>query len=231
MRALLIRLAGVTAHFRDPRFNYARIAAQSSLPFRTLHCPPPCTIHGLLMAAKGGWIEPETLCLGWRMDFSAVHTDLQRCQLPLRFSAYTGSKVQRYTDPAIEREFLALPVLTLCVLSGVEDQWLRAPANPLSLGRSEDLITEKVWQNVEVEEVESARIARQCLPLTVGSGTIFTAPIAFENTRKPLAMAPRVDAAQAQTVKSQGGRHRLVRVAQTKEEFYVWNFRAALSQE
>ncbi len=228
MKALLVRLAGVTAHFRDPRFNYARIAKDSSLPFRTLRCPPPCTVHGLLMAAKGAWIEPETLSLGWRMDFSSVHADLQRCQLPERFSAFKGDKIQKYSDPAIEREFLALPVLTLCVLSGVESEWLRAPANPLSLGRGEDLITEKTWREVEVEEVTSAQIARQCLPMGVGSGTIFTSPIAFEDKRRPLSMAPRIDATQPQTVRVLKTSDQLVRVSSTGEDFYVWNFRSSL---
>ena len=105
MQALLIRLAGVTAHFRDPRINTAKIG----LPSRTLHCPPPCTVHGLLMAAKGGWIEPKTLRVGWRLDYASVGIDFQTSQLPKR-KRYDWKTGFQTTEPSpTEREYLAFP--------------------------------------------------------------------------------------------------------------------------
>ena len=219
MQALLVRLAGVTAHFRDPRINTAKIG----LPSRTLHCPPPCTLHGLLMAARGSWIEPHTLRIGWRLDYTSVGIDFQTSQLPQRKSYNWTTGTQKTSSSPVEREYLAFPILSILALEGVESDWFRRPANPLSLGRSEDLITERLWQMVEVETVLSGSIARQCLPLNIGIGTIFPAPLYFDSNRRPVSMAPRVDARQKQEVNLTGD-NSLATVSRSGETFYVWNF-------
>jgi CRISPR-associated Cas5-like protein len=220
MRALLIRLAGVTAHFRDPRINTAKIG----LPSRTLHCPPPCTVHGLLMAAKGGWIDPRVLRVGWRLDYESVGIDFQTSLLPQRSGYNWTSGVQKTKVSPVEREFLAFPVLSILGLSGVSPNWFRSPANPLSLGRSEDLITEKVWQEIEVEPLQQGEIARQCLPLDLGSGTIYPAPLYFDCNRRPVGMAPRIDAHLKQEVCLSSTDAILAKVPKSGEIFYVWNF-------
>lgn len=220
MQALLIRLAGVTAHFRDPRINTAKIG----LPARTLHCPPPATLHGLLMAAKGGWIEPETLRVGWRLDYASVGLDFQTSQLPQRKLYNFKTGLQRTSASPVEREYLAFPVLSIVALEGVSEQWFRRPANPLSLGRSEDMITERVWEQVEVERVQSGEIARQCLPFHLGSGTIYATPLFFEGNRRPVGMMPRVDATQKQRVEARSEDTTLVMLPRSGENFYVWNF-------
>lgn len=222
MQALLIRLAGVTAHFRDPRINTAKIG----LPARTLHCPPPCTLHGLLMAAKGGWIEPHTLRVGWRLDYTSVGIDFQTSQLPQRKSYNWTTGSQRTATSPVEREYLAFPVLSILALEGVESDWFRRPANPLSLGRSEDLITERLWQEVEAESMQRGEIARQCLPLTVGSGTIYPTPLYFAGNRRPVGMAPRVDARQKQEVRLNSVASMLATLPKSGETFYVWDFGA-----
>lgn len=220
MSALLIRLAGVTAHFRDPRINTAKIG----LPSRTLHCPPPCTLHGLLMAARGGWVEPRTLRLGWRLDYASVGLDFQTSQLPQRkaYNWTTGS--QRTAASPVEREYLAFPVLSILALEGVQSEWFRRPANPLSLGRSEDLITERIWQEVEIQTAQNGEVARQCLPFSVGSGTVYAAPLYFEANRRPVGMTARVDARQKQEVSLPNNASSLAIVSRTGETFYVWNF-------
>jgi CRISPR-associated Cas5-like protein len=223
MQALLIRLAGITAHFRDPRINTAKIG----LPSRTLHCPPPCTIHGLLMAAKGGWIEPSTLRLGWRLDYASVGIDFQTSQLPQRKSYAWTTGTQKTSASPVEREYLAFPVLSILALEGVQSDWFRCPANPLSLGRSEDLITERIWQEVEAQRTDSGEVERQCLPMTVGSGTIYPTPLYFEANRRPVGMAPRVDARQKQVLRLKDGSAGLATLPESGETFYVWNFGAA----
>lgn len=225
MQALLIRLAGVTAHFRDPRFNTAKIG----LPSRTLHCPPPCTIHGLLMAAKGGWIEPQTLKLGWRLDYASVGIDFQTSHIPKR-EDYNWEKGIQKTEPSpVEREYLAFPMLSILAFEGVESEWFRAPANPLSLGRSEDIITERETQLAEIEVVQSGEIARQCLPLGIGSGTIYATPLYFEGNRHPVAMMPRVDARARQQIKARDDGTRIATLPKSGETFYIWDFHAASS--
>jgi len=216
-RALLIRLAGYTAHFRDPRTNTAKIG----LPARTLHCPPPSTIHGLICAARGGWVEPDSLRLGWRMDYAGTNIDFQTSRLPQRKreNGRLGTQTGITISP-VEREFLTFPVLSLLVISGVDPVWFRSPVNPLSLGRSEDLIVEKRLQTVDVEVCSQASLSHQCLPVGLGSGTIYTAPLYFVEHRQAINMTVRVDAIHEQTVNST----EIVRVLQSKEAFYVWNF-------
>lgn len=221
MDANVIRLAGVTAHFRDPRINTAKIG----LPSRTLHCPPPCTIHGLLCAAKGQWIDPMTLCLGWRMDYEGTNSDFQTSHLPQRnqYSVALGKQAVKISP--VEREILTFPVLSILVLAGVENVWFEKPANPLSLGRSEDLIVEKLFQSSSVKNIPNGDIARQCLPIGTGSGTIYTAPLYFEELRRPVLMSPKVDATETQNILSMN----MVQVEKTGENFYVWNFGSLIS--
>ncbi len=215
MQTNIIRLAGYTAHFRDPRTNTAKIG----LPSRTLRCPPPCTVHGLICAAYGGWVEPRDLRLGWRLDYASIGIDFQTSRLPQRNAE--KSQIGVKISPT-EREFLAFPVLSILVLSGIEMSAFRQPVNPLSLGRSEDLIVEKLPQAVEVESCEQALLRGQCLPLGLGSGTIYAAPLYFTGNRQAVHMMPRIDAAQEQTIRSS----ELIQVKETKEAFYVWNFNA-----
>ncbi len=110
MDGFIVKLYGVTAHFRDPRFNTGGIG---NLPLRTLHSPPPCTVHGLLCAAKGGWFDPNELLIGWKVDYSSWTVDFQTCWLPIRKSYNWKLGTQRKDPSPREREFLVYPVLTL----------------------------------------------------------------------------------------------------------------------
>jgi len=225
MNALLFRFYGVTAHFRDPRYNTGAVGKNNSLPIRSLRCPPPCTIHGLLCAAKGGWVDPETLALGWKMDFAAVNLDFQTCQLPQRASE-TAPQTGTAPSPR-EREFLSMPVLSLLALEGVDAEWFVAPYNPLSLGRSEDLITQAEVEEIPVRDCAQGPVQNQCVPIGVGFGTIYPSPLFFEDGRRPVLMAPKTDAASHQQIRSPN----LVQVEETEDCFYIWNYSDALSQK
>ncbi len=218
MEVNLIRLAGYTAHFRDPRTNTAKIG----LPSRTLRCPPPCTVHGLLCAAYGGWVEPSGLRLGWRLEYASIGTDFQTSRLPQRNEA--GIQMGIKISPA-EREFLAFPILSILAVSGIDANTFRKPANPLSLGRSEDLIVEKLIQTVDAKPCDQATLYGQCLPLGLGSGTVYAAPLYFIESRQAINMIPRIDAAQEQSIRSS----ELMQVESTKEVFYVWNYDTPVS--
>lgn len=225
-KGILLRLYGVTAHFRDTRYNTGKMG---SLAIHTLKCPPPCTIHGLLCAAKGGWIEPQSLVLGWRIDFGSVNQDFQTCHLPQRETKGPRAGIQKAlkTSPR-EREFLAFPVLTILGVQGIELEWFRRPANPLCLGRAEDLILEKRWSFVAWQsEHKAAYIKGQCLPAGLGFGTRYPAPLYFEANRRPIGMGPKIDAAVEQEIISPN----LARVEYSGETFYLWRFADAVSQE
>ena len=221
-RAFVLRLEAITAHFRDPRLNTAKIG----LPSRTLLAPPPSTVHGLICAAAGGWVEPETLVLGWRTDFASIGIDFGRNQLPQRGEFNSKLGLQKTSPSPIEREFLAFPTLSLLVMNDcIDKNWFRAPANPLSLGRSEDMIVETFCErDTEFELREEGEIARQCLPMSLGSGTVYAAPLYFETKRRPIGMAPRVDAASRQNVQSRSSKDQFAFLPHTGETFYLWDF-------
>lgn len=224
--AFLVQLFGVTAHYRDPRYNTGSIG-RNSLPIRTLHCPPPSTVHAMLCAARGGWVDPAGLVMGWQMDFDTVCSDFQTCHLPQRkmYIFTRGTQVAK-TSPRI-REFLAFPRLTIFVLRGAESMWFRSPVNPLLFGRSEDLANSKeITENVSWEACDEARIVRQCLPMLVGFGPVYPAPLYFAPNRIPIAMSPKTDARLEQPVRAGdfNGQHPLARIHQTGQSFFLWDY-------
>ncbi len=224
-KGILVRLYGITAHFRDTRYNTGKIG---SLAIRTLRCPPPCTMHGLLCAAKGGWVEPESLVIGWRLDFASINHDFQTCHLPQRQEYNWKRGTQKVAISPREREFMAFPVLSILGVQGIEIEWFRCPANPLCLGRSEDLVLEKRWSFVAWQpEHNAAHIRGQCLPAGIGFGTRYPAPYYFEANRQPIGMGPKIDIAVEQEITSPD----LARVEYTGEVFYLWRYSDAVGKE
>lgn len=219
--AYLVRLTGVTAHFRDPRYN---TGAPDGLPLRTLRCPPPSTVHGLLCAAAGRWVEPETLRLGWRTEYASVGSDFQTCQLPKRAPSgpRKGTQIEVKASPRV-REFLAFPVLTILAVTGVNPDWFRRPVNPLSLGRSEDLIVRAAHELTSITPCEAGRVRGQCLPLGQGHGTVFSAPLFFAEGRRPVATAPLVDAFTEQEVSAPGVAP-LYHSAGDRHTYFLWDY-------
>lgn len=177
----------------------------------------------MLCATKGGWVEPEKLVIGWRMEFESVGSDFQTCQLPKGYSFARG--VQKLEPSPRIREFLAFPRLTVLAVSGVDPEWFRHPVNPLCLGRSEDLVIEKqVVTGVSWHRIHEATIGLQCLPFFVGYGTVYAAPLYFERNRRPVGMSPKTDALIEQAIRDQNDRSRLAQVADTGESFFLWDY-------
>lgn len=229
---VLIRLAGITAHYRDPRYNTGKIARGNNLPIRTLHCPPPCTLHAMLCAASGGWVDPSSLVVGWRMDFDSLSGDFQRCLLPQRGQYNFSSGAQKLEASPRIREFLAFPRLTIFAVSGVDPEWFRRPANPLCLGRSEDLVTEKlVIKDVPWQRVRKAKIEHQCLPFFVGFGTLYPAPLYFEQNRRPVELAPKTDVRIEQEVRDVSESPCLAQIKETDESFFLWDYSRVTGQK
>lgn len=228
--AFLVRLAGITAHYRDPRYNTGAIG-KNPLPIGTLRCPPPCTMHAMLCAAKGGWVDPHGLIMGWRMDFDTICTDFQTCQLPQRKQYNFRRGTQKLQSSPRLREFLTFPRLTVFAISGAESAWFRHPVNPLLFGRSEDLVTaKKITEDVEWDVCAEATIGRQCLPILLGSGPLYSAPLYFEPDRVPVAMSPKIDARIEQPVRvGDRGNHRpLAQLNHTMEAFFLWDYSRAV---
>jgi hypothetical protein len=224
--AFIVRLAGITAHYRDPRYNTGAIG-RNPLPIGTLHCPPPCTMHAMLCAARGGWVNPIGLVMGWRMDFDSVCADFQTCHLPQRKEYDFRRGVQKVKTSPRVREFLSFPRLTILVLSGAEATWFRRPVNPLLFGRSEDLVTaKKINENLRWKACNEGIVSRQCVPMFVGSGPLYPAPLYFGPNRVPIAMSPKTDARLEQSVRV-GDFNRqppLAQLEDTGESFFLWDY-------
>ena len=230
--ATLIRLTGITAHYRDPRYNTGKVGRMGNLPIRTLRCPPPCTLHAMLCATRGGWVEPKDMVLGWRMDFDSLCSDFQTCRLPQTNQYIFARGVQKADVSPRLREFLAFPRLTIFAIGGVDPAWFRHPVNPLCLGRSEDLVIEKeIRTNVPWRHVHEATISAQCLPFFVGFGTLYAAPLYFDDNRRPVAMSPKMDVRTEQEVRDDSETPRLAQVTDTGESFFLWNYGHAIGKE
>jgi len=214
MNAWSIELHGITAHFRDNRFNTGGI----DIPLRTFRCPPPSTLFGLLCAAKGGWIEPATLKLGWKMSFTGISKDFQRCKIPEGYIIRTG--FQNVKDSPVVREFLSFPVLSILAIEGVSPEWFQAPVNPLALGRAEDLVTGYNISQAQVEMVTSGNIENQFLPAGIGYGALCSAPLYFDEKRIPYKNQLLVEANDNQTIQSE----KLMKNPSTGETFFLWNY-------
>lgn len=151
----------------------------------------------------------------------------QTCHLPQRkrYIFKHGTQVVK-TSPRI-REFLAFPCLTIFVLSGAETEWFRRPVNPLLFGRSEDLVTQKeITEELRWSTCHEANIARQCLPMLVGFGPIYPAPLYFAPNRIPIAMSPKTDVRVDQPVRAGdfNRQHPLAKVNQTGQSFFLWDY-------
>lgn len=230
--AMLIRLTGITAHYRDPRYNTGKIGRGTNLPIHTLGCPPPCTLHAMLCATKGGWVDPKTLLIGWQMEFHSMCSDFQTCRLPQRKHYSFAAGIQKLEVSPRLREFLAFPRLTIFALRGVDPEWFRSPVNPLCLGRSEDLVVEKeIITNVAWAPLQEATIRGQCLPFLLGYGTLYPAPLYFERNRRPVEMSPKTDARTEQLVCDSNGKPQFAQVTDTGESFFLWDYSRVAGQK
>lgn len=125
--ALELTVTAPVASFRNPL--YAGVQ-------KTLPCPPPATVGGMLAAAAGGWdrVNPATW-FGMSFHARGSGTDLETYH-PLEASGRTADPTPR------ARDFLAEVTLVVWLLEDL-DRWerrFRRPVFPLRLGRSQDLV-------------------------------------------------------------------------------------------
>lgn len=184
-------------------------------------------MHGMLCAARGGWVDPVGLVMGWRMDFDSVCADFQTCQLPKRKEYKFKTGTQKLERSPRLREFLVFPRLTIFVVSGAESTWFHRPVNPLLFGRSEDLVTEKeITTDLEWNFCAEATVMRQCLPIPLGAGPLYSAPLYFEPDRVPVAMSPKIDSRVEQSLRVSDPKygHVLAQLKDMQEAFFLWDY-------
>lgn len=151
-----VEMAGLVTSFRYPHF------AQGFQP--TFEMPPPSTIYGHICSAVGNYLTSEALAalrFGYHFTHAGKFIDYQE-------HLHFDDPVQPFP---FNRELLYHPVLTLYLTDLSLYAAFRSPHFPVVLGRSQDLMT---YRKVEIVELVAAQTAY------------------FEHTLLPLTMSPRL---------------------------------------
>lgn len=184
MKAFRIKLNSWTSSFRYPNL------ISGFQP--TLEVPPVSTVMGLINATLGRYLENCDVELGYYFDFKMKATDLETIyQIKSNDKNFPDNSVK---PNVIQREFLYDCQLFLFLVNEDLVTCFRQPAYQLLLGRSNDLAGIESIREVELHEVNNARIGGQVVPFKGNylPGQIQALPKYFSNTipRKNLGTEP-----------------------------------------
>lgn len=161
MRVLKITAEGLTTSFRYP---YYMIGVQP-----TYEMPPPATLYGHIAGALGEWFDPRGVRFAVRFSYRRKHTELETTYL---LSASGGSlkgfpnipkRLEGEANP-LKREILFFPRLVLYLNRPEWESAFRSPRYAACLGRSQDLITYRKVETLELPQVDSAYFENTLLP-------------------------------------------------------------------
>ena len=148
MKVIRIHITGWVASFRNPLFISG---FQPTLPM-----PPLSAIYGIITAAKGEWVTPHDVSIGFVFHSSGKAIDLE--------TVYESSGKLEAKSNINRREFLVQPQLYLYT----PEMWLREaferPHYPLLLGRSSDLATVKSIKEIQLQNVSETTYQDTLLP-------------------------------------------------------------------
>lgn len=148
MKVIRVHITGWVASFRNPLFISG---FQPTLPL-----PPLSALYGLLTAAKGAWVTPHDVSLGFVFQSTGKAVDLETVY---EFAGKLDAK-----SNINKREFLVEPQLYLYT----PEMWIREvlerPHYPLLMGRSSDLATVKSIDEIELENQSETTYQNTILP-------------------------------------------------------------------
>jgi len=184
MKAFRIKINSWTSSFRYPNL------ISGFQP--TLEVPPVSTVMGLINAASGKYLENKEIELGYYFDFKIKTIDLETIyQIKANDKNYPENSVK---SNVIQREFLYDCRFFLYLVDEELVSLFRQPAYQLLLGRSCDLAGVESIKQVELLEVQNARIGGQVVPFNGNylPGQIQALPKYFSNTipRKNMGTEP-----------------------------------------
>lgn len=151
MRVLKITAEGPTASFRYP---YYMLGVQP-----TYEMPPPATLYGHVASALGEWFDPRGVRFAVRFSYRRKHVELETTYLlapasgKLKGFENTPKILEGEGNP-LKREILFFPRLTLYLNRPEWEQAFRHPRYAVCLGRSQDLLT---YRRVEAIDLQPAR--------------------------------------------------------------------------
>ena len=135
MKVIRVHITGWVSSFRNPLF------ISGFQP--TLSIPPLSAIYGIITAAKGEWVTPHDVSLGFVFHSSGKAVDLE--------TVYESSGKLEAKSNINRREFLVDPELYLYTPEMRLKEAFQRPCYPLLLGRSSDLATVKSIDEIELE--------------------------------------------------------------------------------
>ncbi len=158
MQVVRIEMEGLTTSFRYPHFMWGR--------HPTFEMPPPATIYGHICSAVGEWVDPSRIRFGYRFTHEGKGEDLEHVHA---VAAGTGKPLREqrrvvFPDPVnitgninpLTREFLFYPRMILYLSPAEYVEAFRSPYYQTILGRSQDLMS---YRSVEIVNLERARRA------------------------------------------------------------------------
>jgi CRISPR-associated protein Cas5t len=180
--AIRIILTAYTASFRVPHF----VGYQLSLPV-----PPLSTVYGLISAAVGEWVTPDKVeWLAYRCEYTGRSMDTEAIWTVERRKFHESAQFE--TRNIIQREFLALPRLTLYLPPEWADVF-RCPRYALLLGRTQDVATVEEVRPTTLEPTPEGEVSGVLLPFELlargnVSAWLQNLPVAFtdEPSRRPV---------------------------------------------
>lgn len=148
--------------------NFSGWTATPRMPFilsgNALCLPVPTysLLLGIIGCCLGRVVESNEVSFGYRYSFDGVDTDLETRQR-LEFD---GKKVKSHAkgSDAYQREFHIMPKLTIWLNRLDWENYFKNPVGTPSLGRSQDILTIGEIRQIEVQQVDSAKISGCMLP-------------------------------------------------------------------
>lgn len=173
MRVLRVEAEGLATSFRYPHFLVGRQP--------TFRMPPPATIYGHICSAAGDLLDPRALRFGYAFYYDGVADDLELLHIAtvaggrnLPGAREIPSNIEAKPTPT-SRELLLFPRLTLYIdAPGLLERLthaFREPRYVVVLGRSQDLMSYRRVDVVELEEGRQAYLEATLLPWSYRSRT------------------------------------------------------------
>lgn len=143
----------------------------------TLQVPPISTVLGVINACAGRYLDHKLLPLGYYFEYSARSIDLE--------TIYQIGLKKEIKQNVIKREFLFENKLFIYLNNKEYIKYFRHPVYPLLLGRSTDLASVELVEEIELKEISSpTKIKGQIVPFNSCClpGVIQALPKYFTNT-------------------------------------------------
>lgn len=186
-------MEGLTTSFRYPHFMWGR--------HPTFEMPPPSTIYGHICSAIGEWVDPSEVKFGYGFTHEGKGEDLEHVHAIRAGNGKPKKEGGRVVFPEpvntqgninpLAREFLFYPKMTLYVSPIEYAEFFRSPYYATILGRSQDLMSYRSVEVVELERASCAYYENTILPwemqIRVRRGVTVLMPryVDYTNNRQP----------------------------------------------